>query len=92
MCWVTSYCCTADLDEMQEEQLEELLGTVDGMDLEGNKRVRRPTVLDLKSAVEAAEQQSNKRLRAELPELASAADSQRASLPLHYYEEPDPAK
>lgn len=89
---LTDVSISADLDAMQEEQLEELLGTVDGMDLEGNKRVWRPTVLDLKSAVEAAEQQSNKRLKAELPELASDADSQRASLPQHYYEEPDPAK
>ena len=82
----------ADIDAMQEEQLEELLGTVDGMDLEGNKRVRRPTVMDLKSAVEAAEQQSNKRLRADLPELTSPTDPQKAPLPQHYYEEPNPDK
>ena len=77
---------------MEEDQLEELLGTVDGMDLEGNKRVRRPTVLDLKSAVEAAEQQSNKRLRTDLSELDSATDPKKAPLPQHYYQEPDPAK
>ena len=77
----------ADIDAMREEELEELLGTVDGMDLEGNKRVRRPTVLDLKSAVEAAEQQSSKRLRSDLPTAPPEAP-----LPQHYYEEPDPAK
>ena len=80
----------ADIDSMREEELEQLLGTVDGMDLEGNKRVRRPTVLDLKSAVEAAEQQSSKRLRTDLLEVPP--DPHKAPMPQHYYEEPDPAK
>ncbi|KAA6421958.1 MAG: MAPK-related kinase [Trebouxia sp. A1-2] len=82
------------IDAKREEELENLLGVVDGMDLDGSKRVRRPTVLDLKSAVEAAEQQNAKRLKAgslETPELQHT-ESQTAPLPRHYYDEPDPAK
>ena len=65
------------------------------MDLDGSKRVRRPTVLDLKSAVEAAEQQSAKRLKSGLldtPMELQHTESQTAPLPRHYYDEPDPAK
>lgn len=64
------------------------------MDLDGTKRVRRPTVLDLKSAVEAAEQQSAKRLKPSMPEVLDLqhTESQTAPLPRHYYDEPDPAK
>lgn len=83
-----------DVDAKREEELEDLLGVVDGMDLDGSKRVRRPTVLDLKSAVEAAEQQNAKRLKAgslDTPELQHS-ESQAAPLPHHYYDEPDPAK
>ncbi len=83
-----------DVDAKREEELEDLLGVVDGMDLDGSKRVRRPTVLDLKSAVEAAEQQNAKRLKAgslDTPELQHT-ESQPAPLPHHYYDEPDPAK
>lgn len=72
-----------------------MLGVVDGMDLDGSKRVRRPTVLDLKSAVEAAEQQSAKRLKAgtlDAPIELQHTASQTAPLPRHYYDEPDPAK
>ncbi len=32
----------ADVDAKREEELEDLLGVVDGMDLDGSKRVRRP--------------------------------------------------
>ena len=84
----------ADVDAKREEELEDLLGVVDGMDLDGSKRVRRPTVLDLKSAVEAAEQQNAKRLKAgslDTPELQHT-ESAAAPLPHHYYDEPDPAK
>ena len=84
----------AEIDAQREEELENLLGIVDGMDLDGTKRVRRPTVLDLKSAVEAAEQQSAKRLKPSLPEVLDLqhTESQTAPLPRHYYDEPDPAK
>ncbi len=87
-------CCITEIDAQREEELENLLGVVDGMDLDGSKRVRRPTVLDLKSAVEAAEQQNAKRLKAgslDSPELQHT-ESQTAPLPRHYYDEPDPAK
>lgn len=83
------------MDTQREEELEQLLGVVDGMGLDGSKRVRRPTVLDLKSAVEAAEQQSAKRLKAgslDSPMELQHAESQTAPLPRHYYDEPDPAK
>ena len=83
------------MDTQREEELEMLLGVVDGMDLDGSKRVRRPTVLDLKSAVEAAEQQSAKRLKAgslDSPMELQHTESQTAPLPRHYYDEPDPAK
>jgi len=89
-----SWYITLHADAKREEELENLLGVVDGMDLDGSKRVRRPTVLDLKSAVEAAEQQNAKRLKAgslETPELQHT-ESQPAPLPHHYYDEPDPAK
>lgn len=88
----------AEIDTQREEELEKLLGVVDGMDLDGSKRVRRPTVLDLKSAVEAAEQQSAKRLKAgsldssPSPMELQHTESQTAPLPRHYYDEPDPAK
>ncbi|KAL3143658.1 hypothetical protein ABBQ38_002453 [Trebouxia sp. C0009 RCD-2024] len=87
-----------EIDTQREEELEKLLGVVDGMDLDGSKRVRRPTVLDLKSAVEAAEQQSAKRLKAgsldssPSPMELQHTESQTAPLPRHYYDEPDPAK
>ena len=91
----TSYITLhTDLDAKREAELEDLLGVVDGMDLDGSKRVRRPTVLDLKSAVEAAEQQNAKRLKAgslDTPELQHT-ESQTVPLPHHYYDEPDPAK
>ena len=88
----------AEMDAKREEELENLLGVVDGMDLDACKRVRRPTVLDLKSAVEAAEQQNAKRLKSGMldsrdgsPELQHT-HSQTTPLPRHYYDEPDPAK
>ena len=89
---------TVEIDAQRDEELENLLGVVDSMDLDGSKRVRRPTVLDLKSAVEAAEQQNAKRLKSGLhdspmiPLELQNTGPQTVPLPRHYYDEPDPAK
>ena len=86
---------SAESDAQREEEIAALPGIVDGMELDGTKRVRRPTVQDLKSAVEAAEQQSAKRAKAgplDTPVDVDHAEPHTAPMPRHYYDEPDPAK